>query len=98
MTLFVIRKVRADENGWLLEAIWRKADGALNRFTGEAVSAAPGDILAALERGDTVEVWAHSHGGQMVANDVLVRVDTDQGVRLRVHPQSEDAVFKVEHF
>lgn len=98
MALYVITKLRSDEDGWLQEAIWREADGATNQYISNEERVLPGDIDLALERGDAVNVVAKSHAGSTMANDVMERVMRDGRPAFRIHRPSDDALFRVERY
>jgi hypothetical protein len=98
MALYVITKLRSDEDGWLQEAIWREADGATNKYISNEQRVLAADIDQALERGDAVNVVAKSHAGSITANEVMERVMRDGRPAFRIHPQSDTALFRVERY
>jgi len=97
MTLRVITKVSEDEEGWLNEVTWREAE-RLGRYLSAETRASTWDMQRALDRGDTLALVAASHAGIIEASELLERVDGGQGVRFRLRPQSEGALFLVERY
>ena len=98
MTLYAITKLSTDEDSWLLEAIWREADGQTNRYLSDEQRVLPAEIDRALGRGDVVNLMATSHAGSIIANELLERLTRDGHPAFRIQSQGEDALFRVERY
>jgi hypothetical protein len=98
MARYVVVRIHADRDGWVNEAFWRQTHGPGDQLVDEEKRVSSAQILAAMGRGDQVQLIAKHRVGAIVVTGLLERVETAAGWRLRLQPEPEGTPFRVERY